>query len=92
MNIPQSKRFAFEKGEDVTQGAWSEFEGIVVVQILLMFPEQDVTKLYNDVVLFRNKSNQFYQKSSTSPAIKAATFCWFPIAMYHVYIYSFFQL
>ena len=64
--LPSSKKFALDRGESLSTSLWSDFESIVLNEILNVVEEgnaqSDVTKLYNDTV--------YYSKSS---------FCAFPV-------------
>ena len=53
--LPNSKKFAEDRGESVVAGVWSEFETIVVLEIFCFHENQDktiITKYYNDVVFY----------------------------------------
>ena len=70
--LPSSKKFALDRGEFLSTSLWSDFESIVLNEILNVVEEgnaeSDVTKLYNDTVycavplmqsiLFREKSKE----------------------------------
>ena len=71
-DVPTSKRFANECGEEISRGVWSDFESILLSEVITRVSatnEQDdqfeyniITKLYNEVVYY-----------STAP------FCIYPI-------------
>ena len=54
--IPKSKKFALDRGESLSAAIWSDFESIVLSEILSSCtePQQDATilRLYNDVVYY----------------------------------------
>lgn len=58
VDIPQSKKFAQERGEETSHGIWSNFESIVLEQVCLKCKEgcEDMTKLYNDIVYYSQTS------------------------------------
>ena len=53
--IPNSKRFAIERGESLSVSIWSKFESIVL-QELLQVTDGNLTKLYNDTVVYSKSS------------------------------------
>lgn len=57
VKIPTSKKFAVEKGEDISTALWSEFETIAILKVLKHLEsnsegDDDITKIYNDVVYY----------------------------------------
>ena len=55
MAIPASKEFASDRGENVPEGRWSEFEAIALNEITLQNSDQDVAQIlcfYNDLVYY----------------------------------------
>ena len=55
-DIPKSKKFALDRGESMSAAIWSDFESIVLSEIVSSFtePQQDATilRLYNDIVYY----------------------------------------
>ena len=52
-HIPTSKKFALDRGETISKSIWSDFETLVLIEILRISQDDDcadVVKLYNDVV------------------------------------------
>ena len=57
VDLPQSKQFAQERGETISEAIWSEFETIVLYEVCQKVEDMDaVVKLYNDVVYYSNTS------------------------------------
>ena len=54
MQVPTSKQFAGERGESLSTAIWSDFETIVLMEIISTNEkdECDTTKLYNDTVYY----------------------------------------
>ena len=57
LDIPSSKRFAIDKGEVISTAIWSEFETIVIQEVMKYLEdeskdEEELTKMYNDVVYY----------------------------------------
>ena len=53
VDVPNSKRFAEQRKEDISMGIWSDFENIVLNQIISLTSfesMESVGKLYNDTV------------------------------------------
>ena len=55
-DIPKSKKFTLDRGESMSAAIWSDFESIVLPEIVSSFtePQQDATilRLYNDIVYY----------------------------------------
>lgn len=59
VDVPNSKRFAEQRKEAISMGVWSDFESIILNQIISMSSFEDmesVDKLYNDIVDYCNAS------------------------------------
>ena len=60
VEIPTSKKFAEDRGEELSTGIWSEFETVVLNEVINTLKdddnEEDMYKVYNDVVRY-SKSN-----------------------------------
>ena len=57
VDLPQSKQFAQERGETISEAIWSEFETIVLYEVCQTVEDMDaVVKLYNDVVYYSGTS------------------------------------
>ena len=53
MDIPSSKRFAEDRGQDPSGAIWSDFESVVLYEINNQLEDvEDVFKLYNDMVYY----------------------------------------
>jgi hypothetical protein len=55
LQVPKSAKFANDRGEKLTEGNWSEFEKIVLNEIVAHTTQKDVLeihKLYNDIVFY----------------------------------------
>ena len=53
--MPNSKAFAMDRGECISTAVWSDFESIIVMEILQSHDQEDttnITKLYNDIVYY----------------------------------------
>jgi len=85
--IPSSKRFVLDRGEVLSESIWSDFETLVLEEILhnerILEDDEsvDVTKLYNDIVDYSSSSfctikieedAVFRKKSATQIAAKIA--------------------
>ena len=54
-DIPTSKRFAVERGESLSNGSWSDFESIVLEEIMMHHQDAaaiDITNTYNKIVYY----------------------------------------
>ena len=55
VQVPTSKQFAGERGESLSTAIWSDFETIVLMEVISTNKEKDecdTTKLYNDTVYY----------------------------------------
>ena len=61
--VPTSKRFAIDRGESLSTSIWSDFESIVLDEILLCHQEAstiDVTNIYNNIVNYSKSTFCIY--------------------------------
>lgn len=63
VDIPDSKRFAESRGESISMSTWSDFEALVLSEVVKHFSENEechtypnITKLYNDIVYYSTSS------------------------------------
>ena len=62
-DIPSSKRFAEDRQKKISKGPWSEFESLLLNQVISKFLPDDlaaITKLYNDVVYYSTSPFSIY--------------------------------
>ena len=53
VDLPQSKKFAQERGETISEALWSEFKTIALYEVYHKVKDMDVVvKLYNDLVYY----------------------------------------
>lgn len=52
VEIPDSKKFAIDRGESMSNAIWSDFEAIVLSEVCAHGEDTESTKLYNDIVYF----------------------------------------
>lgn len=60
MDIPSSKKFALDRGEQLSKGVWSSFESILLDEVCFSLKQENdntaIAKLYNDIVDYSTSS------------------------------------